>query len=115
MNEGVRPIEGPTPPPGEARKTQPRRVLVIDDVDMNRYVAESLLKRSGHVVTSVASGPEAIETLRKESFDLILMDLQMPGMDGYAAALAIQEMPGTAGSTPIVALTANAMPAEVER
>ena len=115
VDEGARPIEGPIPPPGTVRTAPSRRILIVDDVEMNRYVAESLLKRNGHAVTSVASGPEAIEAVRKENFDLILMDVQMPDMDGCAAALAIQQLPGAAGSTPIVALTANAMPAEVER
>ena len=110
-----RSAEGPAPPVANARNAGARRILVVDDMEMNRFVAESLLRRNGHEVTSAASGPEAIELLRKQTFDLVLMDVQMPGMDGCSVAIAIQQLPGPAGSTPIVALTANAMPAEIER
>jgi len=86
------------------------RVMVVDDVEMNRALVEIGLSASGHTVATFASAIEAIDALNDgEMFDVILMDIQMPGMDGMTATGLIRKMTGAASRIPIVALTANAL------
>ncbi|MGX9963042.1 ATP-binding protein [Roseomonas sp. F4] len=85
----------------------PRRVLIVDDHPTNREVARLLLQRLGMAATAVAGGGEALEAGR-EAFDLILMDLEMPEMDGYAATRAIRASRLPVATAPIIALTAHA-------
>ena len=89
------------------------RILVVDDVKVNRDVAGALLANMGHAVSFAASGSEALERLPANHFDLVLMDLQMPQMDGFAAARAIRAMPAPLGQIPIFALTASVMPEQI--
>ena len=91
------------------------RVLVVDDHPMNREVAALMLQASGCDVTTAEDGLQAVEALRSERFDLVLMDVRMPGMDGLEATRAIRALPTTAALTPIVAMTADAMPEDVAR
>lgn len=88
--------------------TQSFRVLVVDDVAMNRDIAEFFLTAAGHEVTSAASGEAAIETLRTSDVDLVLMDLSMPGMDGFETTTGIRAIDGSRGLVRIMALTAHA-------
>lgn len=90
------------------------RVLVVDDNAINRIVAEGMLRKLGHTPTAVASGPEALERLASEAFDVVLMDCEMPEMDGYTATARIREQRRLA-ELPVFALTAHAMPEHVER
>jgi PAS domain S-box-containing protein len=92
----------------------PRRILVAEDNPVNRVVVESLLKRDGHEIVLVENGTQAVEKVRLERFDLVLMDMQMPIMDGIEATRAIRALACPAALVPIVALTANAMAVEVE-
>jgi CheY-like chemotaxis protein len=86
------------------------RILVVDDHDLNRHAADLLLHSLGHEAVIVASGPEAIEAVARERFDLVLMDLAMPGIDGITATREIRRQ-GTAVHQPqIVALTAATLP-----
>jgi CheY-like chemotaxis protein len=85
-------------------------VLVVDDNATNRMVAQALCEMFGCTCEAAADGVEAVEAARAGRFDLILMDIKMPRMDGVSAARAIRALPGEAGETPIVALTANADP-----
>ncbi len=82
-------------------------VLVVDDNDTNRVVALALLRKIGQEAVAAKSGAAAIEILRERSFDLVLMDMQMPGMDGITATREIRRLP-LAYQPRIVALTANA-------
>ncbi len=91
----------------------PLRILVVDDVKANRDVAGALLASLGHQVACAGGGVEALEKLPKEPFDLVLMDLQMPQMDGFETARAIRAMPAPLGRVPIFALTASVMPDQI--
>jgi two-component system sensor histidine kinase/response regulator len=85
-------------------------VLVAEDNAVNRMLAERLLEKMGHRVTVATNGTEAVDAWRAGAFDVILMDLQMPGLDGLGATAAIREAERQAGGhVPIVALTAHAM------
>jgi signal transduction histidine kinase/ActR/RegA family two-component response regulator/streptogramin lyase len=97
---------------------QPGRlhILLAEDNIVNQRLAMRLLERRGHRVNLAASGREAIDWMEKEHFDLILMDLQMPDMDGLEATATIREMEKERGGrTPIVALTAYTMKGDRER
>jgi CheY-like chemotaxis protein len=92
-------------------------VLLAEDDPVNRLAASRFLERLGHSVRCAENGREVLNALRVERFDLLLMDIQMPGMDGLAACRAIRS--GAAGARartlPIVALTAHAMQGDRER
>jgi two-component system, sensor histidine kinase and response regulator len=91
------------------------RVLVAEDTNINRRVAVEQLRRLGCAVDEARDGNEALAKVREQHFDLVLMDLQMPGLDGFGATKAIRALEhGTSQRTPIVALTANAMPGDRE-
>jgi signal transduction histidine kinase/ligand-binding sensor domain-containing protein/ActR/RegA family two-component response regulator len=87
---------------------RPLRILVADDNAVNRLLMQRMLQKKGHQVVMVASGTEAVDIATTETFDLILMDLQMPGMDGLEATEQIRAWEGPR-RVPIVAMTAHAM------
>jgi signal transduction histidine kinase/ActR/RegA family two-component response regulator len=95
----------------------PRKLslLAAEDNDVNREVLGAMISLRGHQVTFALNGREAIEALEQWSFDLVLMDLHMPEMDGLQAARAIRQLDGPAAKVPIVALTADAFPDTRER
>ena len=93
-----------------------RRILVAEDNPVNALVVSRTLERRGYEVTTAVNGVEALRLFRDEDFDLVLMDLQMPEMDGYDATAAIRgDEAGSTRHIPIVALTAHAMPGEDRR
>jgi protein-histidine pros-kinase len=101
---------------GDAVPTS-RRVLLAEDNLVNQTLARRILERAGHVVVLAGDGKQALDQWERGHFDLILMDVQMPVMDGFAASAAIREREalqvdtktGTVRPIPIIALTAHAM------
>jgi signal transduction histidine kinase len=91
------------------------RILVAEDVQVNQVIIERLLTRAGHHVTLVENGAGALAAVQEGAYDLVLMDMRMPVMDGIAATRAIRELDGPAGSIPILGLTANATPEDAAR
>jgi two-component system, sensor histidine kinase len=92
----------------------PRKVLVVDDVDVNRDVALAQLQALGLESAAADGGAQAVAMVAAGDFDLVLLDCQMPGMDGYATAAAIRRL-AIARQPKIAAMTANAQPGERER
>ena len=91
------------------------RVLLVEDNAANMRVTKALLEILGCTVTPACNGLAAVEAYRKDAFDLVLMDCQMPEMDGYEATRTIRQFETVQGRrTPIVALTAHAMPGSRE-
>lgn len=90
-----------------------KRILVVEDDEVNLMIAELILGREGYEVEKVNNGEEAIEILKVHSFDMILMDIEMPIMDGLEATSVIRKMEG-GQNIPIIALTAHSMPEKIE-
>jgi CheY-like chemotaxis protein len=93
----------------EAADAERARILVVDDLEANRELIRAVLEAAGHAVEVAAGGAEAVEAVIQGEFNLIFMDLQMPGMDGFAAARAIRGLGAAGRLTPIVALSANVL------
>jgi CheY-like chemotaxis protein len=92
------------------------RILLAEDNPVNQKVAFRALESYGHSVTVAGDGREALTLAGRENFDLILMDIQMPEIDGYEATRAIREREQTTGGhVPIIAMTAHAMKSDQER
>ncbi|WOI57441.1 ATP-binding protein [Palleronia sp. LCG004] len=112
----VKSVDMPEAPaePAETRRIEvaPRRVLVVEDNPINQQVVRDMLLLDGHDVTVVSDGRTGVEAATATRYDLILMDISMPVMDGRAATRAIRAGDGASADVPIVALTANAMASE---
>ena len=92
------------------------RVLLAEDNAINRQVIGRMLERKGHTVVIAGNGREALDLLEKTSFDMVLMDVQMPEVDGYGATAAIREREKLSGQhLPILAVTAHSRPDELQR
>jgi CheY-like chemotaxis protein len=99
---------------GSEPDVSPLNVLVAEDNPVNQQVALGLLRRRGHRVDVVATGRAAVEAVAARSYDVVLMDVHMPEMDGIEATRAIRRLPGEKGKVPIIALSASAMKEETD-
>jgi CheY-like chemotaxis protein len=112
---GPRPA-GPAAPGPAPEAHPPLRILVAEDSEANQLVTVGLLAKLGHSARVARNGAEAITAVESEAFDLILMDVQMPEVDGFRAAAAIRAREAARGArTPIVAVTAHAVKGDRER
>lgn len=108
-------------PPTEPERAVPAaaarraRVLLAEDNEVNRLMVVRMLERLGHRVDAVEDGRAAVEAARRGGYDLILMDMQMPVLDGASATREIRALPGPAGRVPIAALTADVVSGNRER
>jgi PAS domain S-box-containing protein len=105
------------PESGEDRLRRPMHVLVVDDDMLNLKMTERILDKLGHSAALAINGQEALSRIREQYFDAVLMDIQMPVLDGLSATRAIRDPQryGAKASTPIIALTAHAMHGDKER
>jgi PAS domain S-box-containing protein len=104
----------PSPPP--PRVGQRYKLLLAEDNAVNQKLAMRLLEKRGHQVVAANNGKEALEALERESFDAVLMDVQMPEMDGFEATAAIRSREAERGiHVPVIAMTAHAMKGDRER
>lgn len=99
--KGTAPVETP-------EILRPLRIMLAEDNAVNRLVVSRYLQRAGHVVEAVENGEQALEAVQGGGFDLVLMDMMMPVMDGLAATRAIRALSGAAASVPVIGLTASA-------
>ncbi len=111
-NDGAEETDPDSPKPMKSTL----QILLVEDSLMNQVLAIGILQREGHVVTVANNGVEAVEAFEASPFDLILMDVQMPEMDGLQATAAIRQIEATKGGhTPILAMTAHALTGDRER
>jgi signal transduction histidine kinase/DNA-binding response OmpR family regulator len=96
-----------TPPPGPA--IRPLRILLAEDNKINQQLVTLLLRRAAHVVDVAENGELAVEAVRNGAYDVVLMDVQMPVLDGVQATKRIRALPPPKNAVPIIALTAHAM------
>jgi signal transduction histidine kinase len=105
------------PPPPEPAKAEPQRsgrnVLLVDDIKINRDIIGAFLDAAGHAVVLAEGGEEAVRLATERPFDVILMDVRMPKVDGLEATRRIRALPGAQGQGPILALTAYTFPDQV--
>jgi PAS domain S-box-containing protein len=109
-------VQPPAPSSGVTPKAGALHILIAEDNAINRAVAAGLLGRKGHTLVHAANGQEAVDAFTAQKFDVILMDIQMPEMDGFEATARIRQIEDATGQhTPIVAMTAHAMTGDRER
>ena len=100
-------------PSSPLRRRSPLRVLLVEDAPLHQKLATTLLQRQGHCVTLSQNGREAVDLLENERFDLVLMDVEMPVMDGLATTSVIRNRESKhGGHTAIVAVTSSSGPDE---
>ncbi|MBU6260457.1 MAG: response regulator, partial [Burkholderiales bacterium] len=109
VDAAQRPPDAAAPWAPTADAATPLRILVAEDNEVNQLVIAAMLDHLGHEHVVVGDGVRALERARDEDWDCILMDAQMPQMDGEMAARAIRDLPGARGRVAIIALTANVM------
>ncbi|WP_022821799.1 PAS domain S-box protein [Hymenobacter norwichensis] len=102
--------------PIDYRSLGPRRVLLAEDNAINQFLVESLVRNWGWTVDTAGTGPKAVALFSQQNYDVVLMDIQMPGMDGITATQLLRQHPDPArAATPILALTAHALRGEEEQ
>jgi CheY-like chemotaxis protein/HPt (histidine-containing phosphotransfer) domain-containing protein len=115
-SEAIRSLPSTTEAPSPPQSAQGLKILLAEDNAVNRRLAIALLQKRGHRIAATENGQEALDVLERENFDLVLMDVQMPVLDGFDAIRAIRAKEQSSGShLPIIALTAHAMKGDRER
>ncbi len=111
------PEEKASPELGERTETRLTRILAADDSSDNRFLLTAFLKGFSCELVLVENGQEALDAFKEGEFDIILMDMQMPVMDGFAATRLIREweVENNLPATPVLALTAYALPEEIKQ
>jgi CheY-like chemotaxis protein len=99
----------------EASADSTIRVLIAEDNEVNQLIISKVLKARKLQVTMVADGQQALDELQRSYYDIVLMDIQMPGMDGYTATKLIRSSKQSFNAVPIIALTAHAIKEEIEK
>jgi PAS domain S-box-containing protein len=113
-------LDAPPADPGEptivdvGQRTRAREVLCVDDNERNLFVIGTLLRAAGHTVAECTSGADALQLLAERKFDLVLLDMVMPGMDGLDVMAALRQSGGPNAATPVVACTANVLPEQLK-
>ena len=102
-------------PSEEIGPVPPMKILVVEDNKINRVIVRELLEKDGHLVDEALDGQRGIKLAERNSYDLVLMDISMPVIDGIEATRAIREAEPAGTHLPIVALTANVLPSEMDR
>ncbi len=100
-------------PATNAAELKSGRILLVEDLPMNQELACAILSRAGHVVDVANDGAEAVRAVQQKDYDVVLMDIQMPKVDGITATKMIRALDGPASRLPIVAMTANVLPEQV--
>ena len=100
---------------GAAAAEAPARILLVDDLEVNREIAVAMLRQAGHTVETASDGAEAAAAVAANDYDLVLMDVQMPVVDGFEATARIRALPPPKGDVPIVAMTAYATRQDIDR
>jgi CheY-like chemotaxis protein len=109
--QSVAPVRSSLP-----RPARPLAILLAEDGPVNQLLVKRLLEKAGHTVTVVETGAQAVEALARTHYDVVLMDIQMPEMDGFEATEAIRVGEGNGQRrVPVIALTAHAMEGDRER
>ncbi|MCJ2040113.1 PAS domain S-box protein [Methylobacterium sp. J-059] len=108
-------VDAPTAVPAVVASHATGHILLVEDVEINQELARLVLEAAGHTVDVVADGAAAVMAVEDGAFDLVLMDVQMPGMDGITATRMIRRLKGPAANVPVIAMTANVLPAEVRQ
>jgi PAS domain S-box-containing protein len=91
-----------------------RRILLVEDMEVNREIAIAILRNGGYEVDAVPDGADAIAAVKSTTYDLVLMDVQMPGMDGITATKILRALPPPICGIPIIAMTANVLPDQID-
>jgi CheY-like chemotaxis protein len=106
-----------SPPPLLVSENEPLKVLLVEDDASSRLAVKGLLSRLGHMTTEAENGDQALRIFKEQRFDVVLMDIQMPGIDGLATSKMMRDQTrfGDKADTPIIALTAYAMVGDKEK
>jgi len=111
-SSGVEGVADEAQAPARLSDAAPTRVLLVEDNPVNRLLAMALLKRMDCIAEAAETGEEALEALAARSFDLVFMDMRLPGMDGLETTRRLRQAEGAGRRTPVIALTANAAAAD---